>query len=97
MVRRVENTPEGNRRRDGPTLEDIAFLPRRLPLELLSVTPEKWCCAEKREKGQGNAPGTPGKRLAEKTVKDSVNVWARIGVDAVMTRFAPGSGAGELF
>ena len=46
--------------------------------------------------GQGNAPGTPGKRFAEYTVNDSVKLWARIGAEVVMTLFAPGSGEGKL-
>ena len=43
-----------------------------------------------------NGPGTPGNRFAEYTVNGSVNVCANIGENPVMTRVAPGSGAGEL-
>ena len=41
-------------------------------------------------------PGTPGKRLAEKTTNGSVNVCASTGETSVWTRTAPDSGAGGL-
>lgn len=46
--------------------------------------------------GFEHSRGTPGKRFAEKTTKESVKVCASTGDTSVCTRVAPRSGAGGL-